>query len=43
MLVTLDVEIAKTFKEYFDEIVLKLNTIQNECYIRKTGNIENFQ
>ena len=31
---TLDEEIAKTFKEYFDEIVSKLNIIY-ECYIRK--------
>ena len=38
--VTSDVEIAKTFKEYFDEILSNLNIIQNECYIRKTGNIE---
>ena len=40
ILVTSDVEIAKIFKEYFDEIVPKLNIIQNECYIRKTGNVE---
>ena len=40
VLVTSDVEIAKTFKEYFDEIVPKLNIIQNECFIQKTGNIE---
>ena len=40
VLVTSDVEITKTFKEYFDEIVPKLNIIQNECYIRKTGNIK---
>ena len=33
-------EIAKTFKNYFDEIVPKLNIIQNKCYIRKTENIE---
>ena len=39
-LVTLDEEIAKTFKEYFDKIVPKLNIKQNDCYIRKTGNIE---
>ena len=39
-LVTLDVEIAKTFKGYFDEIVPKPKIIQNECYIRKTGNIQ---
>ena len=31
---------SKTFKKYFDEIVPKLNIIQNECYIRKTGNIK---
>ena len=30
-LVTSDEEIAKTLKEYFDENVPKLNTIQNEC------------
>ena len=40
VLSTMDEEIAKTFKKYFDEIVPKLNIIQNECYIRKTGNIE---
>ena len=40
VLSTTDEEIAKTFKKYFDEIVPKLNIIQNECYIRKTGNIE---
>ena len=40
VLVTSDEEIAKTFKEYFDKIVPKLNIIQNDCYIRKTGNIE---
>ena len=39
VLVTSDEEIAKTFKEYFAEIVLKLNIIQNECHIRKTANI----
>ena len=39
-LVISDVEIAKTFKEYLDEIVPKPNIIQNEYYIRKTGNIE---
>ena len=39
-LVTSDVEIAKTFKEYFDEIEPKLSIIKNECYIRKIGNIE---
>ena len=35
-----DEEIAKTFKKYLDEIVSKLNIIQNECHIRKTGTIE---
>ena len=40
VLVTSDVEIAKTFKEYFDEIEPKLSIIKNECYIRKIGNIE---
>ena len=40
VLVTSDEEIAKTFKEYFDKIVPKLSIIQNDCYIRKTGNIE---
>ena len=40
VLITSDVVIAKTFKEYLDEIVPKLNTVQNECYIRKTENIE---
>ena len=39
-LVTSDEAIAKTFKEYIDEIVSKLNIIQNECHIQKTGNIE---
>ena len=39
-LVTSDEKIAKTFKEYFDQIVPKLNIIQNDCHIRKTGNIE---
>ena len=38
--VTLDVEIVKTFKEYFHEIMPKLNIIQNKCYIRKTRNME---
>ena len=38
--VTSDEEIAKTFKKYFAKIVPKLNLIQNDCYIRKTGNIE---
>ena len=33
VLVTSDAEIAKRFKEYFVEIVPKLNKIQNECYI----------
>ena len=32
--------LTKTFKKYFDDIVPKPNIIQNECYIRKTGNIE---
>ena len=40
VLSTTDEEIAKTFKKYFDEIVPKLNIIQNTCYIRKTKNIE---
>ena len=40
VLVTSDVEIAETFKEYFDEIMPKLTIIQNECHIRKTGNME---
>ena len=40
VLVTSDAEIAKRFKEYFVEIVPKLKIIQNECYIWKTGNIE---
>ena len=40
VLVTSDEEIAKLFKEYFDKIVSKLNIMQNDCYIRKTGNIE---
>ena len=39
-LVTSDVVIAKTFKGYFDEIAPKINTVQNECYIQKTGSIE---
>ena len=30
----------KHFQNYFDEIVPKLNMIQNNCYIRKTENIE---
>ena len=33
VLVTSNEEIAKTFKEYFDKIVPKLNIIQNDCYI----------
>ena len=41
VLVTSDEEIAETFKEYFDKLVPKLNIIQNDCYIRKAGNIEN--
>ena len=41
VLVTSDEEIVKISKEYFDEIVPKLNITQNECYIRKTGNLEN--
>ena len=40
VLVTSDEEISKTFKECFDKTVTKLNIIQNYCYIRKTGNIE---
>ena len=40
VLVTSDEETAKTFKEYFDEIVSKLNVIQNKCHMQKTGNIE---
>ena len=40
VLVISDVEIAKIFKEYFDEIVPKLNIMKKECYIQKTGNIE---
>ena len=40
VLVTMDEKIAKSFKEYFDQTVPKLNIIQNECDIRKTGNIE---
>ena len=27
-------------KEYFDKIVPKLNIIQDDCYIRKTENVE---
>ena len=37
VLVTSEVEIAKTFKEYSDQIAPKLNIIENECYIRKIG------
>ena len=40
VLVTPHVEIAKTFKEYFDEIMPKLNITQNECYVPKSENIE---
>ena len=40
VLVTSDEEIAKTFKEYFDKIVPKLNIIQNDCYIRKKLRIQ---
>ena len=40
VLVTLGEEIAKTFKEYFDEIIPKLNIIQNEFHMQKTENIE---
>ena len=40
VLVTSDEEIAKTFKVYYNKIVPKLNIIQNDCYIRKTGNIK---
>ena len=32
ILVTSDVEIAQTFMDYFDEILPKLNIIQNQCY-----------
>ena len=38
-LVTSDEEIVKIFKECFGKIVPKLNIIQSDCYIRKTGNI----
>ena len=31
--VTSDEEITKKFKEKFEEIVAKLNIIQNKCYI----------
>ena len=41
VLVTSDVEIAKIFTEYSDEIVPNLIIIQNECYIQKTANIMN--
>ena len=40
VLVSSDEEVAKTFKEYYIGIVPKLNIIQNECYIRKTENVE---
>ena len=40
VLVTSDEEIAETFKEYFDKTVTKLKIIQNDCYIRKAGNIQ---
>ena len=40
VLATSDKGIAKTFKEYFEEIVPKFNITQNECHIQKTGNIE---
>ena len=40
ILIPSDEEIAKTFKKYFDEIVPNLNVIQNECYIKKTENME---
>ena len=40
VLVTSNEEIAKIFNEYFDEIVPKFNIIQNECHVRKIGNIE---
>ena len=32
-LVTSDEQIATTFKNYFDEIVPKLNIIQNDCHM----------
>ena len=40
-LVTSDEQIVKIFKECFGKIVPKLNIIQSDCYIRKTGNIKN--
>ena len=40
MLVTLDKDTTKTFKECFDETVPKLNITQNEYHTRKTGSIE---
>ena len=40
VLVYSDEETGKSFKEYFDKTVTKLNIIQNDCYIQKTGNIE---
>ena len=40
VLVTSNEEITKTFKEYFDRIVPKLNIIQNDCHIQKTRNIK---
>ena len=41
ILVTSNEEIAKMFKEYFDEIVPKLNIIPNGCQTQKTGHVEN--
>ena len=42
-MVTSDEEIAKTFKEYFDKIVPKLNIIQNDYKdIMKSKNIPSF-
>ena len=41
ILATSNEEIAKMFKEYFDEIVPKLNIIPNGCQTRKTGHVEN--
>ena len=40
VLVYSDEETGKSFKEYFDKTVTKLNIIQNDYYIQKTGNIE---
>ena len=40
MLSTPGEEIAKTSKKHFDEILPKLNIIQNKCYIQKTENIQ---